>query len=61
MKRIKISAKEAIRIERSFGRDLCGEDDGRTFYATDEDRTGVWCFDTKKERDEFINKGGKLI
>ena len=29
-------------------------DDGTTFYATDDEETEVYEFDTRKERDEWI-------
>lgn len=52
MKMIKLSAKEAHKLADKLGIDI--EDDGVTFYATDEDKTEIWAFDTKKERDQFI-------
>lgn len=50
----KITAKEAYRLmdELGLGYGL----DGTTFYATNDERTEVWEFDTKKERDEFVNR-----
>ena len=57
MKKIKLTAKEAYRLAEKLGLDL-GRD-GTTFYATDEDQTEIWCFDTKTERDRFVEaKGG---
>ena len=52
-----ITAKYAEELLRKLGNDYGG--DGRTFYATNEEETGVWEFDNKKERDEFVNKPRK--
>lgn len=49
----KITMKEAKLIAKSTGIDIGGEDDGRTFYATNITRDCVFSFDTKKERDKF--------
>ena len=54
MKKKAITAKYAYELIEKLG--LCTGDDGRTFYATNEEETEVWEFDTKKERDEFIIK-----
>ena len=52
MKMKVITAKYAYELTEKLG--LCVGDDGRTFYATNEDETEVWEFDTKKERDDFV-------
>lgn len=49
-----ITAKEAEKIMDELG--LCYGMDGRTFYATNDDRSEIWEFDSKKERDQFVNK-----
>lgn len=49
-----INAKKAQEITDKTGMALCGAEDGRTFYATNEEETEVWLFDTKKERDAFV-------
>ena len=49
-----ITAKEAYRLMDELG--LCYGDDGRTYYATNEEHSEVWEFDSKKERDEFVKK-----
>ena len=49
-----ITAKQASKLMEKLG--LCFGDDGRTFYATDEAETEVWEFDSKRERDEFVNR-----
>ena len=49
-----ITAKKAQEITDKTGMALCGAEDGRTFYATNEEETEVWLFDTKKERDAFV-------
>lgn len=54
-----ISAKKAKEISDRTGMALCGADDGKTFYATNEEEDGVWLFDTKKERDAFIARHNK--
>ena len=51
-----ITARKAQEISNKTGMALCGEMDGRTFYATDENETEVWLFDSKKERDNFVQK-----
>lgn len=53
MKMKKITAKEAQRITRRLGQSLV--DDGLTYYATNEEETGVWTFDSKKERDQAVS------
>lgn len=53
----KITAKEAYKIMDMLG--LCYGDDGRTYYATDEDETEVYEFDSKKERDEWLAEENK--
>ncbi len=50
----KITAKEAYKLAEELGLSIC--DDGRTFYATNEERTEIWEFDSKKERNKFVNR-----
>lgn len=55
----KITAKEAYRLMDQLGLDY--GDDGVTYYATDADEVGeedaeVWEFDSKKERDDFVQR-----
>ena len=52
MKKIKITAKEAHKLAEELG--LCISDDGRTFYATNKERTEIWEFDSKRERDNCL-------
>jgi hypothetical protein len=53
MKLKSITAKEAERLMNKLG--LCVPDDyKKTFYATDIEETEVWDFDTKKERDDYV-------
>ncbi len=54
-----ITAKKAQEITERTGMALCGADDGRTFYGTDEEETGVWLFDSKKERDAWVERNNK--
>ena len=51
MKKIKITAKEAYKLAEELGLNIC--EDGRTFYATNEERTEIWEFDSRKERDKY--------
>ena len=55
MKLIKISAKEAKKLMTKLGLGWGG--DGRTFYATNEERTEVWEFDSRAEREHYIALG----
>ena len=50
MKLKPITAKQAEKLTKKLG--LCFGDDGRTFYATNEEETDIWEFDSKKERDK---------
>jgi len=50
-----ITRKEAEKIAERTGYPLT-ENDGRTFYATNENETGVYEFDSKKERDYACNR-----
>ena len=60
MKKFKaITSKKAQEITNKTGMALCGADDGRTFYATNEEESEVWLFDTKKERDAFVDRNNK--
>ena len=53
-----ITAKEAKHICERQG---LGFDDGqRTHWAYDEDIDGVYDFDSKRERDEFVSEYGKI-
>lgn len=55
MKLKAISAKEAKRINEKNGMSMPWGD-GRTFYATDENESEVWEFDSKAERDKAVKK-----
>ena len=50
----KITAKEAYRIQKKLGLDI--SDDDTTFYATNDDETEIFSFDTKNERDNFMKR-----
>lgn len=54
MKKIKLTSKEAYKLAEILNIDI--NDDGISFYATNEDKTEIWSFDTKRERDSFIAK-----
>ena len=49
-----ITARYAEKLLQKLGYDY--GNDGRTFYATNEEETEVWEFNNKKERDEFVNR-----
>lgn len=49
-----ITARYAEKLLQKLGNDY--GNDGRTFYATNEEEDAVWEFDSKKERDEFVNR-----
>ena len=50
----KITAKEAHEVVKNTIRDIDIDNDGRTFYATNEAETEIYCFDSQKERDKFV-------
>lgn len=50
-----ITRKQAIEIGNRTGYPVT-EGDGRTFYATNESESGVWEFDSKKDRDKAIER-----
>lgn len=54
-----ITAKQAKKLSLEIGVCFGGEMDGRTFYATNEEETELWEFDTRRERDSFI-KGHEI-
>ena len=50
-----ITAKQAEVINRRNGLEtLWG--DGQTYWATDDEESATWDFDSKKERDEFVRR-----
>lgn len=54
----KITAIQAKKICDNLG--LCfPEDDGKTFFATNEEQTEIYDFSNKKERDKFVEKYNK--
>ncbi len=55
----KVSAKEAYKILKRAGSDASG--DGITFFAYDEKADEIYGFDTKRERDEFIERANNKI
>lgn len=50
-----ITRKQAQKIGERSGYPIT-ENDGRTFYATDEKESEVWEYDSKKERDEAVER-----
>ena len=57
MVRVKISAKEANKLARELGIDI--DDEETTYYATNEERTEIWGFETKTRRDRFVDRNNK--
>lgn len=51
----KITAKEAQKIAKR--KQLCLDEDGKSYYAYSTLSDELYSFDNKKERDEFIVKG----
>ena len=56
IKLIAITAKEARDINLRNGMETEENDGHRTFWATNEERTDTWLYDSKKERDEAIER-----
>ena len=54
MKQIALTAKEAYKLAQELGVSI--SDDGKTFYTTNEKRSELWEYDTKKERDDAVNR-----
>lgn len=52
----KVNYKEAKIITERLGLCFGGANDGRTFYAYDEDDDEIYEFNTLTERDNFIAK-----
>lgn len=52
MKLKAISAQQAYKLMNKLG--LCYGNDGVTYYATNEEETEVWEFDSKAERDKCV-------
>lgn len=50
----KVTAREALKIAKRLG--LAPDEDSRTFYAYDEKNDEIYEFDSKKERDAFIER-----
>ena len=50
----KVTAREAKQINERLG--LSWDDGQTTFWAYDEDHDEIYDFDSKKERDEFVER-----
>lgn len=50
----KITAREAEKINSRNGMDTWEEDGIKTYWATNEAETETWVFESKKERDKFV-------
>lgn len=55
---VKISANDAAKILKRQGLDE-GQD-GRTFYAYDKENDAIYAFDSKNDRDGFVEKNNSL-
>lgn len=53
-----ITAAQAKRIGEKTGYPISWGN-GRTFYATNEEESGVWEFDSKRERDAWVARNNK--
>ena len=51
-----ITAKQAKVINRRNGMETLEGDGITTYWATDDDESATWFFDSKKERDEFVQR-----
>ena len=51
---IKVNAREAHKIVKRLGLDA--DEDGVTFYTYDETNDEIYGFDTKRERDGFVDR-----
>ena len=49
-----ITAKQAEKLTRKLG--LCFGGDGRTYYATNDEESEIWEFDSKKDRDAAVER-----
>ena len=54
-----ITAKKAFEVTMKTGMGWCGAEDGRTFYGTNEEESDVWFFDSKRERDAWVERNNK--
>ena len=57
-----ITARQALRIAKKLNLQI--EDDGKTYYATNEAETELWSFESKCERAMTLNKvyeGGQQV
>lgn len=56
MKYKKITPKQAKKINERNGMETWEQDGQKTYWATDEDETGTWFFDSLQERNEFVER-----
>ena len=50
----KLTAKEAQALAKKLGIDI--DDESTTFYASNDNKTEIWSFDSKNERDNFVER-----
>lgn len=53
----KVTAKEALKITKRLG--LAPDEDSRTFYSYDEKHDEIFEFDSKRERDAFVDRANR--
>lgn len=58
MKCRKLTAKETHKLSDKLNLDI--DDDNTTFYATNVEETEIWSFNTRTERDEFLNRNKEV-
>ncbi len=49
-----VNVKEAKKITERLG--LCSGEDGRTYYAWDDEADEIYEFDSKRDRDAFLRR-----
>lgn len=54
-----ITAKQAEAINRRNGMETWEGDGHKTFWATDDEERETWLFDSKSERDEFVQRNNR--
>ena len=50
----KLDYRQALQLNKRLGLETWENDGERLFWATNNDETATWCFDSKKDRDEFV-------
>ena len=50
----KLTWKEAIKVNENLGLETWEDDDKRLYWASTDDETAIWSFDSAKERNDFV-------